>query len=772
MKIKKGQPKIYILSGKARSGKDAVASIIKSVCEERGLKHINLQYSFYLKEYAKKISDWDGNDDTKPRTLLQQLGTEIIREQIDELFFVKRMCSDIKVYSKFFDVIIISDTRYKVEIDIPKENFDLVRAISVVRPNVESPLTKEQQQHLSEIDLDDYDKFDYNIINDGDLEDLEKKTRAIIESELMPESKVTHDRMRQMWFEFWKTKDHEIVPSASLIPVNDSTLLWINAGVTPLKKYFDGTLVPSNRRMASSQKCIRTNDIENVGKTTRHATFFEMLGNFSIGDYFIKEAITWSWEFLTSDDWLGFNPAKLYVTIYPTDEDAYKAWKEVGVADDHIVRLDGNYWEIGPGPSGPCSEIFYDRGEEYDPNNLGIKLLQDDVDNDRYIEIWNNVFSMYNAEDGINRENYKELPSKNIDTGMGLERILTVLQNVDSIYDTDLFSPIINRVKEISGRDYLGEMSFKVIADHIRTITFALSDGANFGNSGRDYVLRRLLRRSVRHGKKLGIEEPFIHKLVPTVIEVMKEHYSYLQEHEEKVIDKIKKEEQLFHQTLLEGEKKLNELIKSSNDKTISGKDAFKLYDTYGFPFELTLETVEEMGYTLSKDEFDDSMKHQQELARSARTDVSSMNIQNESLINFKEESRFVGYETMSSKSKIIGIFDGNKMTDSLLGEGYLVLEETPFYAESGGQVSDQGTLTINEKTLDVLNLFKGPNKQHFHYVRSDEEIKVGDNVTATIYEEIRNNTKKNHSSAHLLQKSLREVLSDDVKQAGSRVDD
>ncbi len=798
MDIRKEESKIYILSGKARSGKDSIATIIKKICEEHNLKHLNLQYSTYIKEYAKKISDWDGTDETKPRSLLQYLGTDLIRKQIDEMFFVKRICSDIEIYSKFFDVITISDARYKVEIDIPKEKFNDVVSISVVRANVESPLSATEQQHLSEIDLDDYNNYDYTIINDGDLLDLEKKVRKIIEKNLVKEDldlveevaeeltvaeeevtndlssvkSLSHNEMRQMWFDFWESKEHEIIPSAPLVPINDPTLLWINAGVTPLKKYFDGTLIPNNCRMASSQKCIRTNDIENVGKTTRHATFFEMLGNFSIGDYFKKEAINWSWEFLTSEKWLGFDKEKLYITIYPDDEEAYNTWREVGVSDERIVRLENNFWEIGPGPSGPCSEIFYDRGLEYDPDNLGIKLLTDELENERYIEIWNNVFSMYNAEENVSRENYKELPSKNIDTGMGLERMLTILQDVDTIYDTDLFLPILKHIEEISGHKYLGEMSFKVIADHIRTVTFALADGASFGNTGRDYVLRRLLRRSVRHGKKLGIEEPFMYKLVPTVVENMNKHYSYLQEHKDKVMDKIKCEEQLFHKTLLEGEKKLNELIKVSTNKTISGEDAFKLYDTYGFPFELTLETAIECGFTVSKEEFDASMKRQQELARSAREEVSSMNVQNEDLINFKLESIFIGYDNIQANTKVIGLFDGEKIVTSLTNKGYIVLEKTPFYAEAGGQVSDKGTLLINKQEMEVLEIFKGPNNQHFHYIEFEGTINVGDEVVAIVDEETRNKTRKNHSSAHLLQKVLREVLGKEVTQAGSRVDD
>ncbi len=791
IEIRKEQAKVYILSGKARVGKDTIANMIKKICEENNLKHINLQYSSYLKEYAKKISDWDGRDETKPRALLQYLGTELIRQQIDELFFIKRICADIEVYSKFFDVITISDARYKLEIDVPKEKFENVISISVIRPNMESALSSKEQQHLSEIDLDDYDKYDYKIINDGTLEDLEKKVREFMKKELGKEKemkmneefaseitnmeikkRLSHDEMRNMWFDFWKSKDHDIIPSAPLVPINDPTLLWINAGVAPLKKYFDGSEVPKNRRMASCQKCIRTNDIENVGKTARHATFFEMLGNFSIGDYFKKEAIKWSWEFLTDEKWLNFDKERLYVTIYQDDEEVYNIWREVGVPEERIIRLKDNFWEIGPGPCGPCSEIFYDRGEKYDPDNLGIQLLQDDIENDRFIEIWNNVFSMYNACEGVKREDYKELPSKNIDTGMGLERILTILQGVDTIYDTDAVLPIINRVSEITGHEYNGEMPFKVIADHIRALTFALADGASFGNHGRDYVLRRLLRRAVRYGKKLGVEEPFIYKLVPTVVDVMKVSYPYLKDHEKKVMDKIKKEEELFHKTLLDGEKKLNEIMEASTNKTISGADAFKLYDTYGFPFELTLEIAEERGFSVSKEEFDEYMKHQQEQARLAREEVSSMNLQNEDLINFKEPSTFVGYDTLEVKTKIIGLFDGDKMVNTLTNKGYVVLEKTPFYAEAGGQVSDKGVLIINNEKIKVIDMFKGTNGQHFHHIEFEGNINVGDEVIAIVDEKIRNKIKKNHSATHLLQKALRQVLSEEVMQAGSRVDD
>ena len=584
--------------------------------------------------------------------------------------------------------------------------------------------------------------------------------------------KLTSNEMRQMWFDFWQSKNHEIIESASLIPVNDPTLLWINAGVTPLKKYFDGSVVPNNRRLASSQKCIRTNDIENVGKTARHLTFFEMLGNFSIGDYFKKEAITWAWEFLTDPKWINFDKEKLYVTIYADDEEAYNTWINIGVDSAHIVRLESNYWEIGPGPSGPDSEIFFDRGEKYDPDKLGIKLLADEIDNDRYIEIWNNVFSQYNAKEGMERKDYPELPSKNIDTGMGLERMLSILQEVDTNFDTDLFIPIIHKIEEISGKTYQGDMPFKVIADHVRTLTFALSDGANFGNTGRDYVLRRLLRRAVRYSKMLEIDKPFMEELVPVVAEIMKEHYSYLIDKKDMVMTKIRKEEELFHKTLVAGEKRLNELFESSTDKKISGEDAFKLYDTYGFPFELTLEYAKDKGYEVSKEEFELSMKKQKELARASRANISSMNVQNENLINFKDESKFVGYDNLEVETSIIKLFDGDEFVDTLTDEGYVVLEETPFYAESGGQVSDSGTITNDDLIIEVDDLFKGPNNQHFHYVKFNGTIKVGDKVKASVDAKVRSSITKNHSAAHILQKALREVLSENVHQAGSRIDE
>ena len=411
---------------------------------------------------------------------------------------------------------------------------------------------------------------------------------------------LTSSEIRQMFLDYFESKGHLIVPSASLIPKDDPSILWINAGVAPLKKYFDGREVPPKRRLANSQKCIRTNDIENVGDTYHH-TFFEMLGNFSIGDYFRDEALGYAWELLTSPNWYGIDKERLYVTVYTDDDAAYKRWLELGVIPSHIIKSDENFWDIGPGPCGPDSEIFYDRGEEYDKR--GPELIEKDIDNDRYIEIWNNVFSQYNHIDGKERKDFPELPHKNIDTGMGLERLVCVLQNGKTNYDTDLFSPIIKKLEELSGKKYTDQRAFRAIADHIKTLTFALSDGASFSNEGRGYVLRRILRRASRFGRTLGIYEPFMYKLTDSVIEIMKDAYPYLADNKKMVDDAIKAEEESFLKTLASGEKRLSELIK--NGSKITGSDVFKLYDTYGFPYELTAEILNEHGIKINKDEFD-----------------------------------------------------------------------------------------------------------------------------------------------------------------------
>ncbi len=583
---------------------------------------------------------------------------------------------------------------------------------------------------------------------------------------------MTSTEIRKMWYDFFEKKGHKKMESAPLIPIDDDSLLWINAGVTPLKKYFDGSKVPESRRIVSVQKCIRTNDIENVGMTARHQTFFEMMGNFSIGDYFKNEAIGFAFELLTSEEWFNVPKEKLYVTIYSDDDDAYNRWVEVGFIPDHIVRLDGNFWEIGEGPCGPDSEIFYDRGEKYDPNGDALEHFKNDRDQDRYIEIWNNVFSQFNSKEGVERSNYQELPSKNIDTGAGLERWACVFQDVDSNFDTDLFVPLIRTIENLSGVLYNGEPTFKIIADHVRAITVALSDGANFENVGRGYVLRRLLRRSVRMGKKLGLNDPFMYKLVDTVCSIMGESYPELIENKGYVQTLIYEEEQLFHKTLASGERRLIELMENSSDKTISGEDAFRLYDTYGFPFELTLEYLEEKGFTTSRRDFDKYMEEQKQLAKQNRKQETNMNSQNEELLSFKEVSEFV-YNSYTEKGLVIGLFDGNSFVEKLDKEGYAILDKTCFYAESGGQVSDTGMITSTNFKARVLDVTKAPNGQHLHKIKLlDGIISVGDSVKTNIDEERRRKIEANHSSVHLLQYALRTIISDKIHQAGSYVDE
>ena len=562
---------------------------------------------------------------------------------------------------------------------------------------------------------------------------------------------MTSSEIRQMWLDFFKSKGHHVEPSASLVPVNDPTLLWTNAGVTPLKKYFDGTMVPECPRITNAQKCIRTNDIENVGKTARHHTFFEMLGNFSIGDYFKPEAIKFAVELLFDEKWFGFDKNKLYITYYTNDKDAKKYWMENGVAEDHLIPLDGNFWEIGEGPCGPDTEMFYDRGEKYDKR--GPELIRDDIENDRFIEIWNIVFSQFNSKEGVARENYKELPSKNIDTGCGLERLCCVMQGADTNYDTDLFMPIIKKTEEISGVKYTGQMAFKVIADHVRTVTFAVADGATLSNEGRGYVLRRVLRRASKYAKSIGIDKPFMSELVDVVIKIMDPFYPYLHEKKDIVKQIITAEEEKFLSTLASGEKKFYS-IASQTKEMISGEDAFTLYDTYGFPIELTIEYAEEKGLKVDTEGFKKYLLLQKERARNARKDENSMGGQNEEFLKFKAESEFIGYDTCESKSKVIAVF-GNA----------IVLDKTPFYAFSGGQLCDKGMID-NANVVDVIKM---PNGQHLH-VLDNNTFKVGDIVSAKVDTTNRNLTRKNHSSAHLLQASLQHVLGNHVHQQGSQV--
>ena len=584
---------------------------------------------------------------------------------------------------------------------------------------------------------------------------------------------MTSTEIRNMWYKYFEEHGHKKLASAPLVPIDDDSLLWINAGVTPLKKYFDGSEVPESRRLCSVQKCIRTNDIDNVGRTARHQTFFEMMGNFSVGDYFKNEAIGFAWELLTSPEWFGIPAEKLYVTIYIDDDDAFNRWVEVGMDKTHIVRLKGNFWEIGEGPCGPDSEIFYDRGEKYDPDGDAFIKFSDDKNQERYVEIWNNVFSQFNSKSGVKREDYQELPSKNIDTGAGLERWACIFQNVDSNFDTDLFTPIIKQIEELSGVLYNGELEFKVIADHIRAITVALSDGAVFENVGRGYVLRRLLRRSVRMGKKLGLNDPFIYKIVSTVVDIMGESYPELRDNRAVVETLVLEEEELFHKTLASGERRLLELMNNNDQfKYISGSEVFKLYDTYGFPYELTVEYLEEKGFTTSKDEFDSYMEDQKALAKKNRKNDANMNIQNEELLNFTEESEFVYYKD-TLKSKIIGLFDGEKFVDKLDKKGFIILDKTCFYAESGGQVSDTGMITSSNFKARVLDVKKAPNGEHLHEIKIlDGSVSLGEEVTCNIDSDRRRKIEVNHSSVHLTQYALRKFISDKIKQAGSYVDE
>lgn len=583
--------------------------------------------------------------------------------------------------------------------------------------------------------------------------------------------KMTHNEIRDMWLTYFKNNGHKIVDSAPLVPINDDSLLWINAGVTPLKKYFDGSEIPESKRITNIQKCIRTNDIENVGVTKRHLTFFEMMGNFSIGDYFKEEAIEFAFELLTSPSYFAIPLKKLYVTIYTDDETAYHKWLSLGMPEDHIVRLEGNFWEIGEGPCGPDSEIFYDRGEKYDPNKDALENFKKDEEQERYIEIWNNVFSQFNSKHNVPRSKYKELPHKNIDTGAGLERWCCIFQDVDSPFETDLLHPIIDRLEKMTGILYDGQTAFKVIADHIKTVTFALSDGAVFENVGRGYVLRRLLRRSVRYGKKLGLNKPFMYLLVSDVVATMIKAYPYLNKNRAIVETLVLEEEKLFMTTLEAGERKLQELIENSHDNTISGEDAFKLYDTFGFPFELTEEYLEEHNFSVSREEFEKYMALQKELSQKNAKTKSSMASNKQVLLDFTKESTFV-YGLYRVKSSVIGIFSKDKLEKQLDHDGYIALKRTCFYAESGGQVSDTGMIVGKNFKARVLDVFKGPNGQHIHKVKLlDGVMKLKDDCEIVVDKERRRTIEANHSSVHLLHYTLRKLLGENVHQAGSYVD-
>ncbi len=589
--------------------------------------------------------------------------------------------------------------------------------------------------------------------------------------------KLTAAEIRSMFLEYFKEHGHSIEPSAPLVPIDDASLLWINSGVATLKKYFDGRVVPDNPRIVNAQKSIRTNDIENVGKTARHHTFFEMLGNFSIGDYFKEEAIVRAWEFLTSKDWIGFDPELLYVTVHPEDDEAYNLWREkIGLEEERIIRLEGNFWDIGEGPSGPNTEVFYDRGPAYG-DDFSDPELYPGGENERYLEIWNLVFSEFNHNPD---HTYTPLPNKNIDTGLGLERMASVLQDVPTNYDTDLFIPIIEKVEEISGEKYRKDdekdVAFKVIADHIRTVAFAIGDGALPSNEGRGYVLRRLLRRAVRFAMKLGIERPFMYDLVPITGDIMKDYYPEVTEKQDFIMKVIKNEEERFHETLNEGMAILSKVIeeaKKDGKEVVSGEAAFQLYDTYGFPYELTEELAEEAGVRVDEEGFEREMESQRERARAARQNVDSMSVQSGVLGEIQDDSTFIGYDELTAKTTLTTLLkDGEIVKGASEGdEVQFILTETPFYAESGGQVADKGTVSADGFVLDVENVQKAPNGQNLHtaIVRTGE-VTTNSKVTATVDADKRTKTIKNHTATHLLHKALKEVLGDHVAQAGSYV--
>ncbi|MFC6275667.1 alanine--tRNA ligase [Levilactobacillus tangyuanensis] len=590
---------------------------------------------------------------------------------------------------------------------------------------------------------------------------------------------LSSSQIRQMYLDFFKSKGHAIEPSSSLVPKDDPSLLWINSGVATMKKYFSGQVVPENPRMTSSQKSIRTNDIENVGKTARHHTLFEMLGNFSVGDYFKKEAITWAWELLTSPDWFAWDPDKLYMTVYPKDTDAKADWEAAGVAPDHIIAVEDNFWDIGEGPSGPDSEIFYDRGQAF--NNLA----DDDPENypggenERYLEVWNIVFSQFNHEpDGT----YKPLPRKNIDTGMGLERAVSIFQNAKTNFETDLFLPIIEKTAELSDGKIYGDnkeddVAFKVIADHARAITFAIGDGAMPSNEGRGYVIRRLIRRAIVNGQKLGIQGAFLDQLVPVVGKIMQSYYPDVLKQADYIAKIIRSEEDRFGETLDGGLNLLNSVIadlKKQGGTQIDGADAFKLYDTYGFPVELTEEYADDQGITVDQDGFKAEMQKQKDRARNARGKQTAMGLQHDLLINVKTPSEYVGYTQLTTESAMTELVVDDKLADDVTsGVAQAMFAQTPFYAEMGGQVADKGNILdeAGNVVAHVTDVQHAPNGQNLHTLDVVVPMKKGTTYKLVVDQKFHSKVEKNHTATHLLDKALREVFGEHTQQAGSLVE-
>ncbi|MDD6502651.1 MAG: alanine--tRNA ligase [Oscillospiraceae bacterium] len=585
------------------------------------------------------------------------------------------------------------------------------------------------------------------------------------------------NELREMFLSFFETKGHLRLPSFSLIPQNDPSLLIINSGMAPMKPYFTGEVEPPRHRVCTCQKCVRTGDIENIGKTARHGTYFEMLGNFSFGDYFKHEALAWSWEFLTSPEWVGLEPELLYPSVYEKDDEAYDIWvNEIGVPADHVVRLgkDDNFWEHGSGPCGPCSEIYYDRGIE---KGCGKPDCAPGCDCDRFMEVWNNVFSQFN-NDG--EGNYTDLIQKNIDTGMGLERLACVCQNVDSLFDVDTVMNITNKVSEITGATYgqshKMDVSLRVITDHIRSATFMIGDGILPSNEGRGYVLRRLLRRAARHGKLLGVNEPFLYKVCDMVIHENKTAYPDLVEKQAYITRVIRVEEENFAKTIDTGLRILNELVESHKEKgetVFSGEDAFKLYDTYGFPLDLTQDILEEQGMTVDEEGFTRLMEEQKERARAARGDMSNA-WQGLDLGLDNTPTRFTGYDHLEDDGTVLALVTEGEVSGVLKAgkEGIVVLDKTPFYAEMGGQTADHGTITCGTGVFRVTDVQKDKGGKFLHQgVMESGEIKVGDAVESKLDVERRQAIMRAHSATHLLDKALRKVLGDHVHQAGSLVE-
>ena len=586
------------------------------------------------------------------------------------------------------------------------------------------------------------------------------------------------NELRKKYLEFFESKGHLALPSFSLVPENDKSLLLINAGMAPLKPYFTGQEIPPRTRVTTCQKCIRTGDIENVGKTARHGTFFEMLGNFSFGDYFKHEAIAWSWEFLTKV--LEIPEDRLYPSVYIEDDEAFDIWnKEIGVAKDRIFRFgkEDNFWEHGAGPCGPCSEIYYDRGEKYGCGKPGCTV---GCECDRYIEIWNNVFTQF-ENDG--EGHYTELENKNIDTGMGLERLATVMQDVDSIFDVDTIKAIRDKICEFAGvsygEEYKTDVSIRVITDHIRSVTFMVSDGITPSNEGRGYVLRRLLRRAARHGRLLGIQGEFLAKLSETVMAESHTGYPELLDRKDYIIKLITVEEQNFNKTIDQGLAILNTMmedLQKSGEKVLSGENTFKLYDTYGFPIDLTIEILEEKGFSVDEDGFKKAMENQRQTARDARetTNYMGKDVTIYQSIDASVESKFVGYDRLTHESKVTVLTTQDAIVDELKEgeEGTILVEETPMYATMGGQVADAGVSEGADGTFvgeDVIKL-QGTKIGHVGRVTKGV-IKKGETVKLTVDEEQRNLTANNHSATHLMQQALREVLGSHVEQKGSLVD-